>query len=96
VKGKQATEILTSHIPKHIRQPYFFTQIKEAKGKTIYHRWLFKNKVMALIPLEINSNLYRTWSSKRMTSAWQGEWTVEILNDQQDVIYRQTFQYGNR
>ncbi|MEA3405368.1 MAG: DUF2914 domain-containing protein [Pseudomonadota bacterium] len=96
VKNKQATEILTDKIPKHIRQLYFFTQVKDAKDSTIYHRWLFKNQVMALIPLKINSNLYRTWSSKRMTSAWQGEWMVEVLNDQQKVIYRQTFQYGNR
>lgn len=96
VKDKQATEVLTNHVPKHIRKLYFFSQVKGAKGSTIYHRWLFKNQVMALIPLKINSNLYRTWSSKRMTSAWQGEWAVEILNEQQEVIYRQTFQYGNR
>ena len=95
IKNKQPTDTLVDKVPKQIRNLSFFTQIKDAENRTIYHRWLFNNKEMALIPLEINSNLYRTWSSKKMASAWQGKWTVEVLNETKDVIYRQSFQYGN-
>ena len=95
IQNKQATDTLGNRIPKQIRTLYFFTQLKGAEKQTVYHRWIYKNQEMALIPLKINSNLYRTWSSKRMASAWQGEWMVEILNSKKEVIYRQTFQYGN-
>jgi len=94
ILNKQVADHLGANVPKNIRTLYFFTQLKGAEKQTIYHRWVYKNQEMALIPLQINSNLYRTWSSKRLTSAWQGEWTVEILNANKEVIYRQTFQYG--
>jgi len=95
VVNKQATDILSEQVPKQIRNLYFFTQVTGAKNQTLYHRWLFKNQEMALIPLNINSNLYRTWSSKKMARAWQGQWTIEVLNENKDVIYRQSFKYGN-
>ena len=95
IKNKQASDTLGTKVPKQIRTLYFFTQLKGAEKQTVYHRWIYKNQEMALIPLQINSNLYRTWSSKRMTSAWQGEWMVEILNANKEVIYRQSFLYGN-
>lgn len=96
IQNKQAVDSLIGTVPKRIRKLYFFTEIEDAEDKALYHRWIFKNQEMALIELEINSNLYRTWSSKQMSSAWQGLWTVELLNENRDVIYRQSFQYGNQ
>lgn len=95
IDNREPSGSLGTKIPKQVRKIYFFNQLKGAENKTIYHRWVYKNQEMALIPLTINSNLYRTWSSKRMTSAWQGLWTVEVLDQDKNVIYRQTFQYGN-
>jgi ribosome modulation factor len=95
VVNKEAVDDLGTRVPKHVRKLYFFSQVHGATGQTIYHRWLFQGREMALIPLPISSNLYRTWSSKRMTSAWQGEWHLEILNAQKQVIYRYAFHYGN-
>lgn len=82
-------------VPKNIRKLYFFTQVESASKQTIYHRWIFNHHKMALIPLKINSNLYRTWSSKRLTSAWQGQWHIEVLNADKQVIYRHSFTYGH-
>ncbi|MDX1796628.1 MAG: DUF2914 domain-containing protein, partial [Hydrogenovibrio sp.] len=93
VKDKQAIETFSVTVPKYIRQLYFFTQISGAQNQTIYHRWLYKGRVMAIIPLKIKGNLYRTWSSKRLSSAWPGQWTVEVLNDRKQVIYRKHFNY---
>ncbi|MDX1347793.1 MAG: DUF2914 domain-containing protein [Thiomicrorhabdus chilensis] len=96
IQNKEATDTFSDYVPKNRRKLYFFTQIKGAAQQTIYHRWLFNQQVMALIPLQINSNLYRTWSSKRLTSAWQGQWTLEVLDAEKRVIYRQSFKYGKR
>lgn len=96
IHNKEASDSFSDYVPKNRRKLYFFTQIKGAAQQTIYHRWLFNQQVMALIPLQINSNLYRTWSSKRLTSAWQGQWTLEVLDAEKHVIYRQSFKYGKR
>ncbi|WP_178862246.1 DUF2914 domain-containing protein [Thiomicrorhabdus cannonii] len=95
VVNREPGEIFTGRVPKPVRQLYFFTQIKNAEGQTLYHRWIHNDREMALIPLTIHSNLYRTWSSKRLTSAWQGQWRVEVLNQDKAVIYRQNFVYGS-
>ena len=95
IENRQAVDELIGAVPKQVRKLHFFTEVKGAENQTLYHRWLFNNQEMALIPLPIDSNLYRTWSSKQMASAWQGPWTVELLNERKEVIYRQSFQYGN-
>ncbi|BBP42509.1 DUF2914 domain-containing protein [Thiosulfativibrio zosterae] len=94
IKDKKAIDNFNDEIiPKSVRKLYYFTQIEGAKGETIYHRWRYQNQIMATIPLTIKADVYRTWSSKRMSSAWQGEWTLEVLNAQQQPIHRQTFRY---
>lgn len=95
ILNREPTDLLGTKVPKNIRKLFFFTQIKGAKDRVIYHRWLHNQQVMALIPLTINSNLYRTWSSKRLTSAWQGQWTVEVLDTDKQVLYRHSFTYGS-
>lgn len=81
-------------VPKYIRELNFYTQIEHANNQTISHRWLFNNQILATIPLKIKSDDYHTWSSKKMSSAWEGTWHIEILNANQDVIFRKTFTYG--
>lgn len=93
IKNKSAIDNLQGVVPKHVRKLYFFTQIEGATGQKVYHRWIYNQQIMATIPLNINASPYRTWSSKRLSSAWQGQWVVEVLNAQQQPIYRQTFRY---
>ena len=93
IKNHQPTTTLSNVVPKYIRNLYFFTQIANAKDLTIYHRWIYQNRVMATVPLKITSPLYRTWSSKRLASAWKGQWHVEVLNQQKNVIARYSFRY---
>ena len=94
VDSQPGTEF-NNTVPKYIRELNFYTQIEHAHHQTISHRWLFNNQVLATIPLEIKSDHYRTWSSKKMSSAWQGTWHIEVLDANQDVIFRKTFIYGN-
>lgn len=94
VEQRQPINRLKSPIPKYIREIYCYTEIANAKGQTLYHRWRTDTQILATIPLEIGSDNYRTWSSKKMASGWQGQWYVEILDSQQNVIERTEFIYG--
>lgn len=93
VENLKATDVFEHQVPKYVRQLAFLTQIKGAKGQTLYHRWIHNNQVMATIPLKIRSDLFRTWSSKRLSSAWAGTWYIEVLDQEKRVIYRTQFDY---
>lgn len=94
IANRQAVNDLNGQIiPKSIRELYYFTMIEGANGQTLYHRWIYKKQVMATIALTIQTDNYRTWSSKRLSSAWQGEWTLEVLDANKDLIHSQKFRY---
>lgn len=95
VTDRQPQEVYGNNIPKYIREVYFFTEISHANNQDVYHRWRTETQILATIKLEIKSDKYRTWSSKKLASAWQGQWYVEVLDQQQNVIYRKAFNYGN-
>ena len=72
---------------------YFFTNIRNLKGQSIRHRWIYKNKVMAEVEFDINGPRWRVWSSKNLWPTWLGEWSVEVLNANSEVLYKKEFNY---
>ena len=68
-----------------------FSHIKNRSGETIYHRWYYKNKMIANVALSIGSDSWRTNSSKRIGQNMQGAWHVEIVSEQNDVLWRLNF-----
>ncbi len=93
IEDKEPVNILVDIVPKHINRVYFFTKITGAESEIIYHRWIYKNKTLAMVALHITSSPFRTWSSKGMNNDRQGEWTVEVLDQEKTLIYRQHFRY---
>ncbi|WP_319381056.1 DUF2914 domain-containing protein [Thiomicrorhabdus sp.] len=94
VRQHEPTEQFSETVPKYIRSIKFFTHIKVDKPQTIYHRWRYKDRIMATVALRVQPGGFRTWSSKNLTSAWQGQWYVEILDQNHQVIHRKAFIYG--
>ena len=72
---------------------YFFTNIRNLQGQSIRHRWIYKNKVMAEGEFDINGPRWRVWSSKNLWPTWLGEWSVEVLNANSEVLYKKEFNY---
>lgn len=93
IDNKQLIEPFDEVVPKYIRQVAFLTEIEQAQNQTIYHRWVYKNQIMATVALKIDSARFRTWSTKRLTSAWEGPWRIEVLNADKEVIFRHHFRY---
>lgn len=81
--------VTLSQLPEH--RLYMFTELRGKSGKTIHHRWLYKNKVMADIPIKVGGDHWRCYSSKRVSENYLGKWVVEITDDQGKVLYTQTF-----
>jgi hypothetical protein len=68
------------------KQLFFFTQIVQKKDQIIYHRWMFNNKLMAQIKLNIGSDQWRTYSSKTFNRQMLGHWQVDIVDDNEQVL----------
>lgn len=84
-----SSQVTLSELPEH--RLYMFTELRGKSGKTIHHRWLYKNKVMANIPIKVGGDHWRCYSSKRVNENYLGKWIVEITDDQGKVLYTQPF-----
>ena len=66
---------------------YCFTRIVGAEGDTeVTHVWYFQENELARVTLPVRSSDWRTYSSKRFLPQWAGEWSVVILDEEQNEI----------
>lgn len=73
----------------------FFTEYRDMEGSTLTHRWMHDGEEMATVSSDIGGPRWRTWSSKRLMADWTGTWTVEIVNEEGEVIDSRSFEYGD-
>lgn len=70
---------------------YCFTHITGAKDTQITHVWYYKDEEKARINLDVQSDDWRTWSSKSILENWTGRWRVMIEDSTGNVIDTKTF-----
>lgn len=70
---------------------FFFTEVRKLKGQTISHLWFHQDQLMAEIPLTISADRYRTYSSKNIMSSQTGQWRVEAVTEQGELLAQKTF-----
>jgi hypothetical protein len=64
-----------------------FTRVVGAEEDTeIVHNWYLGDKQMASVPLHVGSSNWRTYSSKTIIPAHAGEWKVEIMSQDGDLL----------
>jgi len=95
VENRQPVNIIVD-ADNSLGKIYFFTNIRNLTGETITHRWIYKNNVMAEVSFEVRGPRWRVWSSKNLWHTWVGEWTVEVLNQQSEVLLTKRFEFGSR
>jgi hypothetical protein len=71
----------------------FFTEYRDMEGSTLTHRWMHDGEEMATVSSDIGGPRWRTWSSKRLMDSWTGTWTVEIVNEEGEVVDSRSFEY---
>ncbi|NIO29580.1 MAG: DUF2914 domain-containing protein [Candidatus Latescibacteria bacterium] len=67
-------------------QVYFFTEIIGLQDHTITHRWMHGGEVRAEVPIAIGGPRWRVYSSKKLIPAWTGEWKVEVVDAEGNVL----------
>ena len=60
-----------------VERLFYFTKVEQAMEPTsILHEWYWKGELLATIKLDVDSDAWRTWSSKRIMPHQTGKWTV--------------------
>ncbi len=72
---------------------YFFTNIRNLKGSQITHRWVYKDKIKAEVSFSIKGNRWRVWSSKNLWHTWTGQWRVEVVDQNNQVLLTKVFNF---
>lgn len=78
---------------KDIQRLYLFTELKGYAGQQLRHRWSFNGVVQTEALLTIEDSPWRTYSEKWLLPDQLGAWRVEIIDQQQNVLYSHDFQY---
>ena len=72
---------------KDIGHLYCFTKLRgDQDFATIYHVWYYKDKEMLKVELNTKAKTWRTWSTKRILDAWTGNWRVDVLSSEGNVL----------
>jgi hypothetical protein len=91
VENRQPVGVNTS-FSKDIGQLYCFTRLSSSQDTTsIFHVWYYNDKEMFRIELDVNAKTWRTWSSKRIIDTWTGEWRVDVLSSDGNVLTSKQF-----
>ena len=68
---------------------YFFSELKNLKGQTVTHRWLYEDEEVANIKFRVGGNRWRVYSSKNIQTHKSGAWSVTVNDSEGNVIYRE-------
>ncbi|MDH3211642.1 MAG: DUF2914 domain-containing protein [Myxococcales bacterium] len=72
---------------------FYFTEVRDATGDTITHRWEWMGTLMAEVPFAVGGPRWRLFSSKNLDPTWLGEWTVTAVDSSGRVLSQETFEY---
>ncbi|MEE8185002.1 MAG: DUF2914 domain-containing protein [Thermodesulfobacteriota bacterium] len=69
-----------------IGRVYCYSKITNGDGSTITHRWYYNDKEVAAVHLEIRSTSFRTYSYKTILPHYKGNWKVEIVAEEGNIM----------
>ena len=78
---------------QQIQRLYLFTELKGFAGQQLIHRWSYAGQAKTEALLTIEDSPWRTYSEKWLLPDQLGNWRVEIIDQQQKVLYQHDFQY---
>ncbi|GAA0661193.1 hypothetical protein GCM10009426_09360 [Rheinheimera tangshanensis] len=76
-----------------VPQLALYSEVKGLNGQSIEHLWYYEGKLMTRIKLPVKMDYWRTYSRKEFDASQKGEWRVEILDPQQNLLFSHHFHY---
>ncbi|WP_171695735.1 DUF2914 domain-containing protein [Methylomonas sp. ZR1] len=73
-------------IPNQSREVFYFSEIKNMKGRSLFHRWSRNGQIVHQKQLDMKDKITKVWSSKILSAKDKGEWQVQ-LTDKKGKVY---------
>lgn len=70
---------------------FFFTEVKNMQGRTVFHEWLKEGKTMYKYKFVMRSNEGKMHTSKLFTYSSAGQWQVRIITPQGKILHKVDF-----
>ena len=84
-----------SFFPADVGRLFCFSRLEGmTPPTTITHVWHYNEHEMARVELPVAASSWRTWSSKKILPAWQGEWLVQVLDADGNELDSVSFTVG--
>ena len=81
-------------VSNDVRKIFLYSDLRGMQGQTVTHRWVYDGKTVAEVSFEVRGPRWRVWSSKDLFEDWIGDWTVEIVSGDGEVVASETFTYS--
>ncbi len=102
VENATFTSAISGNAPTDYRQQfsndtpvvYFYGELLDLKGQTVSHRWSLEGKQMQVVPIKVTKVRQPAWSKSAMQPEWTGNWTVEVVDKDGNVLRRSNFAYN--
>lgn len=79
----------------NIRRLYYFTELKDMSGKTIYHNWTYKGEPIFRKKFDINGNRWRVATLKKLNTTLLGDWKVTLTDSKGHLLHEIIFEVIN-
>ncbi len=89
VRAREPVDRLSSRIAigeRGQRKLFYFTELKDLNGETVFHRWEHDGRTMATLRFEVGGDRWRAYSSKTIPAKYSGDWRVVVANARGDVL----------
>jgi hypothetical protein len=93
VQDRQPVDVGVA-FPADIGKIWCWSKLKDGQGTSIKHIYYYNDEEKAIVQLDIGSPMFRTYSSKRILSSWTGEWRVDIIDADDNVLKSLDFTIG--
>lgn len=94
VQDRQPVDEVQS-VPADVGRVYLWTRVTGAEMETgVEHVWYRGDEEMARVPLTVGGSNWRTWSSKNIEPSWTGDWRVDVVDPEGQVLESVSFTVG--
>jgi hypothetical protein len=83
-----------SELNSDTERVFLFTELRDMTGERVIHSWEYKGEVITEMHIDVEGPLWKGWSSKTLTPAMQGTWTVVVMNAAGEILAEKTLDYN--
>ncbi len=94
VTNNEPADLISSPIlveKDNIRRLYYFTELKDMSGNTIYHNWIYKGESVFRKKFNINGSRWRVTTQKKLNNTLLGDWKVTLTDSEGYLLDEITF-----